>query len=358
MKKATKLYLKSLAQESIPYVLSSAAILTFAFFGSSAKRAKSNTNVVVFSENTTVSVDQLTNYYLSAALSESMNLYSKSILNDNYISVATQYASGQTSLDKIEKPTIVNTSSLTRGIISYTVQAGDTMESIAAAYGLTTDQIRWSNSLKTTSISEGDTLLLPSVSGIVYTVKDGDTVASIVSKYGGTEEEIITYNDLETQDLYTGLKIIIPDGTLPTTERPEYVAPRKTYTYSYSYSARYGGGNPYSYGWCTWYAWQWRHDNLGDDYTLPSSSAGNATSWDNNLAAYYYVDYTPAYGDVFVQDYSSGRYAAYGHVGIVTSVNADGSITISEMNGTAGFGRVGTRTITNWSGWHFIHGKR
>ena len=134
------------------------------------------------------------------------------------------------------------------------------------------------------------------------------------------------------------------------------IAARITFATGFYDSAyAYPNPNPGVAGWCTWYAWQWRHDNLGDNYTLPSNSAGNATSWDNNLAGQFYIDYNPAYGDVFVQDYSVGYYASYGHVGIVTGVNGDGTITYCDMNGSSGFGRVGCNTTSNWRGWHFIH---
>jgi surface antigen len=46
-----------------------------------------------------------------------------------------------------------------------------------------------------------------------------------------------------------------------------------------------------------------------------------------------------------------------GHVAIVESVNADGSITISEMNYAGNFNRVTSRTVSAGSaaGFNFIH---
>jgi len=147
---------------------------------------------------------------------------------------------------------------------------------------------------------------------------------------------------------------LLPNGELPETERPEYVAPAVRTGSSYStYRAAYSSGNRYAYGWCTWYAWQWRHDNMPSNYDLPSNM-GNAYNWGRAAAAAgYSVNKTPQRGDVFV----SGR-GYYGHVGIVMSVNGD-SITISDMNGIAGWGRVGTATIDRgtWSSYTFIHGK-
>ena len=44
-----------------------------------------------------------------------------------------------------------------------------------------------------------------------------------------------------------------------------------------------------------------------------------------------------------------------GHVAYVERVNADGSYLISEMNGSAGFGNVGTRTYSKSTGATFIY---
>ena len=104
------------------------------------------------------------------------------------------------------------------------------------------------------------------------------------------------------------------------------------------------------YGWCTWYAWQWRYDSGNP---LPTG-LGNARYWDDQLYGSYEVDHTPSYGAVFV-----GESGYYGHVGIVISdgVNEDGTITISDMNGPQGWGRVATRTISasEWATYSFIH---
>ena len=47
----------------------------------------------------------------------------------------------------------------------------------------------------------------------------------------------------------------------------------------------------------------------------------------------------------------------YGHVGIVTGVNGDGTIEITDMNGRAGWGRVGVRTVeaSEWGYWTFVY---
>ncbi len=353
---------KKLFKQSVPYVLAFIALLSLVFVGSLDKKDDSNNSVPIMlamsSNNYDVSVDQISELYIVAEIAQNVNLESKNYLNMDYASAVAQYSMNQTSTNTstLEKPSLVDTSNLSRGVITYTVAEGETMESIAAKIGVSTDQIRWSNGLKTTEISAGQTLYIPSVSGIVYTVKAGETIEGIAEKYGSNATLIIAYNDLEASGTISeGQRLVLPDGVLPETERPEYVAPKPAVSSGYSSTIRWGGGgNPMPYGWCTWFAWQWRHDNMGPEYLLPSG-LGNARYWDSQLAGSFYVDKNPQYGDVFV---SKAGY--YGHVGIVTGVNGDGTITITDMNGKAGWGRVNTEIVdaATWSSWNFVHQRK
>lgn len=324
-------------REAVPYILTGAATLALISVGSLGKyNAGVTLSMDAFAQNDyKVSVDQLSQLYMVADLSDALGLASASDVASNYVVTTSMYDAGQTSEGKLEKPNITNIA-ISRGVIEYTVKEGETMATIAAQYGLTTDQIRWSNGLKTTNISAGKVLYLPSKPGIVYTVKSGDTIQSIVSKYGSNEAEILHLNDIELTGISEGLRILIAGGTLPEKERPEYVAPRPVVrpTYYYSYLGNtserqnimvlgkyYGLGGPYVAGQCTQWAWYKRGG------TIPASF-GDANTWATRArAAGYRVDRTPAAGAVFQT--SSGW---YGHVGYVEAVNADGSIWVTEMN--------------------------
>lgn len=285
----------------------------------------------------TVSVDQLSELYIVADISDALGLASATDVASSYVVANSMYTSGQTvATSKFEKPNITDVQA-SRGVLTYTVKDGDTMESIAAEYGLSTDQVRWSNGLKTTAVTPGDTLYLPSSSGIVYQVAAGDTIESIASKYGSSVEEITTLNDLELSGISEGMRIVVKGGSLPETERPEYVAPvvtrprytQSTYTYLgnsaerlsiVSIGAYYGLGGPYGAGQCTQWAWHMRPD-------LPGN-LGNASSWAYMAQAQgFAVDHRAAPGAIFQ---TSGGW--YGHVGYVEAVNADGSIVVTEMN--------------------------
>ncbi len=337
-------------RQNWPYILMISAVFCVAFFGSKDKKIVSEGNMdiqSIVSNNYKVSTDQVSQFYMVALMANTMDLASAGLTETNYntVNILQQNSQSADESGKITKPVTVNIPVATRGIISYVVQNGDTVDSIAAKYELTSDQIRWSNNLGTVTINPGQTLFLPSVPGIIYKVKEGETVESIANKYVSNAEEIIAVNDLENNAaLNAGMTIIVPSGVLPETERPEYVPP-VTYN-SYRFTASYSSGNKYAYGWCTWYAWERRQD-------LPSN-LGNANTWATMAAAAgFAVNRTPAPGAVFQ------RGGGLGHVGIVEEVYADGSVRVSDMNGYAGWGRVGYST---WSpaeaaGYMYIHGR-
>lgn len=327
-------------KQILPYVLVGAFTIGIAALGSIDKSTTGATlSLDSFAKSDyDISVDQLTEMYVVADLSDALGLASASDVASNYVVTTSMYDAGQTATGKLEKPSITNIA-VSRGVIEHVVKDGETMDVIARQYGVSTDQVRWSNGLKTTDVTPGTVLYIPSVSGIVYTVKAGDTPESIAAKYGSTAAEIIALNDLEVNGVKEGARIVIKNGSLPETERPEYVAPRPatttyqrtTYTYSYlgNSSERqnitvlgymYGLGGPYAAGQCTQWAWYKRQD-------LPRM-LGNANSWAYSAAAAgYVVNRTPSAGAVFQT--SSGW---YGHVGYVEAVNGDGSITVTEMN--------------------------
>lgn len=365
-KKIRKFKRKQVIRSVVPYILVTGAVFGVVFAGSKDKDIKQSGSLnmeSIAAGNYSVTADQISEFYTVSQLANSMDLATAKVVDLNYNTVTMLRESGQTSIDKIEKPGIVNTDDIaSTGVDSYVVKEGDTVDSIAAQpkyknYGVDSTMIRWSNNLKASAtLTVGSTIYVPSRSGFVHKVKSGEDINSVASKYGSSVEQIVAANGLELNpSVSEGMVILIPDGNLPENERPDYVPPKPavvtptvTYTH-FSWSAN----NPMPYGWCTYYAWG-RRSEMGDNMRLPSSGLYNANTWVMSLSGTFAIDRTPRVGDVFQT--MSGW---YGHVGIVDAVNADGTITVSDMNGIAGWGRVGTATWdqAKWSQYYFIHGR-
>ena len=109
-----------------------------------------------------------------------------------------------------------------RGVITYTVQAGDTLFGIAAQFGLRPESLLWANfdALQDNPhlLKPGQDLSIPPVNGIVYTVSPGDTVESIAEKYKVTVDAIYVdgfeWNQLKPgEQPAPGVTLIIPGGS-------------------------------------------------------------------------------------------------------------------------------------------------
>lgn len=113
------------------------------------------------------------------------------------------------------------------------------------------------------------------------------------------------------------------------------------------------GGNPYPYGECTWYVWQYYHDTQGIDI---NGQLGNATDWVNSAhREQWAVDDQALPGKAV--SWSAARYPPFGHVAVVAQMNGDGSFDVLEMNFTYFArdhpelaGKIDRRTVTDRSG--------
>lgn len=179
---------------------------------------------------------------------------------------------------------------------------------------------------------------------VIVTVQAGDTLSSIADANNTTYVRLFDANDfIANPDVIdVGQQVRIPDANeqLPDRipEQPVAVAVtqpvaqsttrHQTATAPKTYAS--SAGNTYYYGYCTWYAKERRPD-------LPNM-LGNGGQWVANAAARgYATGTTPRAGAIAEMA---------GHVAYVEAVNGDGTLVISEMNGPAGFGVVGTRTVS------------
>ena len=100
----------------------------------------------------------------------------------------------------------------------HTVQAGESLISIAARYNLTTEKLLAANEIRDpTNLVEGRKLLIPSKDQLYqgkimpYDIREGDTLLSIASKYGSSVTAIEVANPhLEFDPLSPGETIAVP----------------------------------------------------------------------------------------------------------------------------------------------------
>jgi murein DD-endopeptidase MepM/ murein hydrolase activator NlpD len=105
--------------------------------------------------------------------------------------------------------------------ITYTVQAGDNVSSIADQFGVSVDTVLWNNGNLEDNpdyLSLGDVLTILPVSGVYHTVVKGDTLESIAKKYKVEVPAITSYEGNYMSEPYAitvGQKLIVPGGYRP-----------------------------------------------------------------------------------------------------------------------------------------------
>lgn len=107
------------------------------------------------------------------------------------------------------------------GVVTYLVETGDTVSSIAKKFDVSIDTLRWQNDLKSIdAIKPGQKIEIPPVTGIVHRVSRGETVFSVARKYDVDPQQIInwpfnTYANDENFALAAGQILVVPDGVKP-----------------------------------------------------------------------------------------------------------------------------------------------
>lgn len=281
---------------------------------------------ILNSETNTVAtnpLDQLSSADIAVNVSRLVRLEEATAVTNQADSESVLLAVSPADDVVVAKPQIVSTNSFSRRDIRvYKTVAGDTIATVATKFNVTSDSIRWSNNLTTEALTAGRDLYIPPINGIVYLVKSGDTVDKLAKEYNANKASIVDFNDAYN-GLPIGERIVIPDGIKPSNSARVIAG-----GLAFGTAAVYGY-NGYDYGWCTWY--------VASKISIPANW-GNANTWDNYAArSGWTVSTTPRAGAIAQTDRGG-----LGHVGIVEAVSEDGSmIKYSDMNGLAGWGRVG-----------------
>lgn len=277
-------------------------------------------------------LDEISSADIAVNVARQANLEESTAVTNTADSENASLAVASSDDSVVSKPQVISDGlKSNKDIIHYTVERGDDVPGVAEKFGVTSETIRLSNNLDSDSLTVGMDLLISPVDGLVYRVQPGDTPQSLANKYRASADQIIAFNDAElTGSLKPGTLIVIPDGNQPREQH--FVFPVSNVTGGARFS--FGGGSGYAFGWCTYYA---------------AARSGAPGGWGNAATWAYYaaldgwtVSSVPKVGAIAQTNRN--------HVGIVEAVSSDGTmIKYSDMNGLAGFDRVG------YSGWVPVH---
>lgn len=186
--------------------------------------------------------------------------------------------------------------------ITYTVQKGDTLTTIAGKFGVSVETIQWENNLSGDSLTVGDDLRILPVTGLSYKVISGDTIYTIAKKLDTEPQKIVDFpfNDFanpETFSLVVGQSLVVPDGVKPS-EQPTYVRPRPQFIASGPTSVSSAGFVwPLSGGISQYASWYHMAVDITDPVGTPIVAANSGTvsnaivgAWDGGYGNNVYID--------------------------------------------------------------------
>jgi len=153
--------------------------------------------------------------------------------------------------DLTPTPTIASTATLAptptveprTEVITYTIQQGDTIFSIAAKFNLSPDTILWGNWYELgddlSLYYPGRTIYILPVDGVYHVWQQGEGLNGVSEFYGVTPDDIIdfpanhldraTLGNLSSPNIAPGTRLVVPGGT-----RPETLSPDSLLTYAAS----------------------------------------------------------------------------------------------------------------------------
>jgi len=212
-----------------------------------------------------------------------------------------------TSLDMAEYGVQTEISQKPRDqVISYEVQKGDTLSTIAEKFGVSVDTIKWANDIRSDNLRIGQEVKIPPVTGVVHKVREGENIYTIAKKYKTDAQKIVNFpfnefSDLDTFALQIGQTLIVPDGVIA--EAPAIIAPAPPVIV--------GGTGQF----------QWPTNGLITQYPIwyhmavdiaNSSAPGIAASDKGTVVLVQYLRY--GYGQHVMIDHGNGFTTLYGHM--------------------------------------------
>lgn len=113
---------------------------------------------------------------------------------------------------------IISTAEPPKNTATYTVTPGDTLYSIANSYNMSVDQLKQLNNLTTNTIQVGQTLQVigtapesTQITGVTYTVQPGDSLYSIAERANLTVNQLMKLNNLASTMIYVGQTLNLAD---------------------------------------------------------------------------------------------------------------------------------------------------
>lgn len=189
---------------------------------------------------------------------------------------------------------------------TYKVKSGDTISSIALKFGLTniSTLIAVNGIDNVRTLRSGQKLRIPNQDGITYTVEKGASVSSIASKYKVSVSELVDVNELSDGVLSVGQELFIPGARMDSSSLRKamgelFVCPISA---RYRISSYFGRrADPFT---------GVASNHTGVDLACPLGTPINASM----SGKIVYVGWSNIFGNYVIINHGNGYQTLYGHM--------------------------------------------
>jgi murein DD-endopeptidase MepM/ murein hydrolase activator NlpD len=226
--------------------------------------------------------------------------------------------------------------------ITYVVEPGDTISTIAENFEISVNTILWENNLSAYSIirPEDQLAILP-MTGVSHKVTKGETLGSIAKKYEVEEEKIVEFNDLaEDSVLQPDRKLLIPGGRGVTRS---YEPPAYSGLSALKDLVKAPGAKPVSGNKMNWPTegrritqyYSWRH------HAMDVANKKGTPIYAADAGVVEYIGWGTGYGNQIIIDHGGGKKTRYAHL---SKFSVDKGQTVDKGETIAAMGSTGWST--------------
>jgi len=212
--------------------------------------------------------------------------------------------------------------------LTYEVQTGDAVFSIAKKYNITPETLLWSNYdvLKDDphTLSPGQVLKIPPTNGILYKWQEDDTLDQVAVDFKASVDDIVSWSanslDMTNPEIESGEIVMIPGGEREFQQWvvPTYAVGKSGTNASLPGGCSVEGGGLYGSGFFTWPADN--HYLSGNDFwsghlAIDIATAMGAPIYAADAGVVVYAGWdSNGYGNVIMIDHQNGYHTLYAHL--------------------------------------------
>ena len=232
--------------------------------------------------------------------------------------------------------------------VDYEVLSGDAVFSIAQKFNISPETLLWSNYAVLRddphTLRIGQVLLIPPTNGIMYEWKEGDTLDTVAAEFKATADDILNWAgnklDLTNPEIEPGTMVMIPGGQR---EFQQWVVP--TYAVGRSGTTSLPDGcvisPPYYFG-GGWFIWPADNHYLsGNDFwsghlAIDIATATGAPIYASDAGVVVFAGWNSnGYGNVVMIDHMNGYHTLYAHLNSI-NVSCGSNVGQGAVIGYAG----------------------